>query len=136
MGAWSHESFGNDDACDWVYELEEHDGTTFLESTFDAVLMLGDEDIEPDVASRAIAAAEAVARLRGNFGVRDAYSESLDAWVEQVKLQPTAGLINKACRALDRILIKPSELLELWEESDESNAWHAAVEELKVRVNT
>jgi hypothetical protein len=134
MGAWSYESFGNDDACDWIAELEEHDDLGFVESTFDAVLAVGDDYLEAPEACAAIAAAEVVARLQGHFGRKDASSEGVDAWVERVRLQPPASLIDKACRALDRILSDPSELLELWEDAEPSGAWQAEVKNLKARV--
>ena len=62
MGAWSHESFGNDDACDWAAALAESDGLELIASTLDAVVANGDKYLETPEASRAIAAAEAVAR--------------------------------------------------------------------------
>ena len=134
MGAWSHESFGNDDACDWAAQLEEANDLAFVESALDAVLNVGGEYLEAPVASEAIAAAEVVARLQGNFGIRDPYSESVDAWVERVKIRPPASLASKAHRALDRILSEPSELLELWQETEEAGAWEASVKGLKGRI--
>ncbi|MGZ8216812.1 DUF4259 domain-containing protein [Methylomagnum sp.] len=134
MGAWSCESFGNDDACDWVYELEESDHLDFVESTLDAVLATGDDYLEASDATRAIAAAEVIARLQGNVGLRDSYSKSADNWVDKVKLVPSANLANKARRALDRILGESSELFELWQESEESDAWVEAVTHLKERI--
>jgi hypothetical protein len=79
MGTWSHESFGNDDACDWVAELKEHDDFSFVESTIDALISVGDEFLEAPEACAAIAAAEVVARAQGNFGTKDDTSESVDA---------------------------------------------------------
>ena len=134
MGAWSYESFGNDDAADWVAELEEHDDFGFVEATLDAVIDAGEDDLEAPEASAAIAAAEVVARARGQFGTRNAASAAVDAWVERVQSPPPAAVIEKARRALDRILTAPSELMELWDESDESEAWHAAVKALRARV--
>jgi len=136
MGAWSYESFGNDDAADWVAELEEHDDFGFVEAAIDAVIDAGDDDLEAPEASQAIAAAEVVARARGRFGTRDAASEAVDAWVERIQSVPPATVIDKARRALDRILTAPSELMELWQESDESDAWQAAVKALRVRVGS
>jgi hypothetical protein len=135
MGAWSCESFGNDDACDWIAQLEEHDDLGFVESTLDAVLAVGDDYLEAPEACEAIAAAEVVARLQGHPGSRDSSSEDVDAWVTRVKLQPSATLIDKARRALDRILTEPSELLELWDEAGPSGEWLAAVNKLKERVH-
>lgn len=136
MGAWSHESFGNDDACDWVYRLEECDDLSLIESTLDAVLAVGDDYLESPEAAEAIAAAEAVARLQGHFGTCDSYSETLDAWVRKVQLQPSPALARKAQRALDRIVGEASEMRELWDESDEGEAWTAAVTELRSRIET
>ena len=136
MGAWSHDAFGNDDACDWVSQLEEHNDLGFVESTLDALLSVGDAYLEAPEASEAIAAAEVVARSQGYFGTKDETSKDVDAWVARVNLKPPRALIDKTCRALDRILTEPSELMELWEESDESGAWQYGVKELRARVST
>ncbi len=135
MGAWSHESFGNDDAADWVADLVEGDDLSPVEAAFDNVLDVGADYVEAPEASAAIAAAEAVARLQGNFGTRDAYSEGLDDWVQRVAITPSPELSDKAKRALDRILGESSELAELWEESDEAGEWRAAVQELRDRID-
>jgi hypothetical protein len=134
MGAWSPESFGNDDACDWVYRLEETTDLRLIESTLDTVLAKGGDYLEAAEAAEAIAAAEAVARLQGHFGSCDSYSETLDAWVRKLRLPPSLALAGKAQRALDRIVGEASELRELWDESDEGEAWTAAVKELRARI--
>ncbi len=136
MGAWSHESFGNDTACDWAADLQEGDDLEPVESALDTVLEVGDDYLEAPEACEAIAAAEVVARLQGHFGLRDACSESLDGWIARVGIAPAPALAAKARRALDRILAEPSELMELWEESGEPGAWRAAVNELKDRIAT
>jgi len=38
MGAWSHESFGNDTACDWSYGLLETTDLSVIEATLGAVI--------------------------------------------------------------------------------------------------
>lgn len=134
MGAWSHDSFGNDDACDWAYRLEDCDDLSLIESTLDAVLAAGDDYLASPEAAEAIAAAEAVARLQGHFGICDSYSETLDAWVKKIQLKPSSALAGKTQRALDRIVGEASELREWWDDSDEGEAWAAAVKELRSRV--
>ena len=136
MGAWSHESFGNDDACDWVAELQEGTSLRPVESAFDEVIDAGDDYLEAPQACVAIAAAEVVARLRGRFGLCDAYSERIDQWVARVELEPAPPLIAKARLALERVLAEPSELLELWEDSHDSSEWRAAVTDLASRVGS
>ena len=134
MGAWSHESFGNDDACDFASEIAESEDLSVVKSALDVVLSVGGEYLEAPEASQAIAAAEAVARLQGNWGKRDSYSEAVDSWVTNVNVKPSRELLHKAQQVLDRILTGSSELMELWEESEDGGQWSAAVKELKGRV--
>jgi hypothetical protein len=57
-------------------------------------------------------------------------------WVEEHKLlQPSPDLVQKAHLVITRILAENSELNELWQESEEYNAWLQSVTELKNRVN-
>jgi hypothetical protein len=134
MGAWSHESFANDDACDWAAELSESDDLELIASTLDVVVANGDQYLETPEASRAIAAAETVARLQGHFGMRDGHSEPVDEWVGRVKLVPPESLARTARQVLERILVAPSELLEIWGEAEDGDAWFEAVKDLKGRI--
>ena len=103
-------------------------------STLDNVLSVGSDYLDSDVACEALAAAEVVARLRGNWGVRDSYTEAIDAWVEAHPGEPSPDLIARAVAAINRIVTEPSELLELWSESEDDSNWRQSVEELKKRV--
>jgi hypothetical protein len=135
MGAWDHTTFGNDDACDWGGDLRSRDDLSFVEETLDVVLDAGGEYLEAPEASEAIAAAEVIARLQGHFGIRDAYTESVDQWVAAHPLTVPPALARKAHAALDRILAEPSELLELWAESEDFEQWKAAVAGLRGRIH-
>ncbi|MDP3585788.1 MAG: DUF4259 domain-containing protein [Thiobacillus sp.] len=135
MGAWSADVFGNDDACDWAFGLEDANDLSLVESTLETVLSQGTEYVEAPEASEALAAIEAIARLQGNWGERNPYTEPVDEWVEKTKLQPSAALAKKAHLVIERILAENSELKELWQESDEFETWLAFVAELKSRVN-
>jgi hypothetical protein len=134
MGAWAHDAFGNDTACDWVFDLKETDDMSLVESTIDRMLENGDDYLDASDAEEALAAIEAVARLRGNFGVKSAYSEPLDEWVMRTQLKPSELTVQKALEAIERIAGKDSELKELWEESGDYDIWIAAINELKGRV--
>lgn len=134
MGAWGTDSFGNDDAADWAFQLEGYDDLSLVEETIAKVVAPPAEYLDASEASEAIAAVEAVARLQGNWGKRSAYTEPLDVWVERVKLTPQVTLVNQALAALDRIVAEHSELRELWDDSEEAEAWLAAVAELRGRV--
>jgi hypothetical protein len=134
MGAWNTDPFGNDTACDWIYELAEAKDLSFVESTLQKVHEKGSEYLEAPDAEEAIAAADTLARLKGKFYVNNSYTESLDKWVAKNPRQPSAELLDSAIRALDRILAEPSELLELWQESEEFEAWKKQMEDLKNRL--
>jgi hypothetical protein len=135
MGAWSKDSFGNDTACDWAYGLENTSDLSLVRETLQKVVD-SDEYLEAPDAEEAIAAAEVIARLKGNFGQRDSYSETTDSWVAAHPQRLPQDLVNLADQALDRILRPPSELLELWRESDEFEAWQGSVLDLRNRAST
>lgn len=134
MGTWSHEPFGNDTAADWAYELAESHGFNCLEAAFDAVLAAEAEGPEADVGEEAVAAAEVLAKLLGQGSQSDAYTERADAWVAATALKPSAELRHKAYTALERVLSDASELWELWQESQDGEAWRASVRQLQQAV--
>jgi hypothetical protein len=70
----------------------------------------------------------------GNFGERNAYTETFDAWIERLEVAPDRKIIDKALKALDRILAGESELKELWEESGEFDQWKTSMQALRKRV--
>ena len=135
MGAWGTGSFDNDTACDWAYDLKETSDLSLIEGALDKVLNIGGEYLGASVAEEALAAAEAVARLKGNWGIRDSYTETMDRWVETTRLTPPQALVEKALRAIERSLSGPSELLELWGETEEFTAWEESVKDLIKRLS-
>lgn len=133
MGAWSHEPFGNDDANDWAYELEEAEDLSYVEAALDAVLE-SDGYLEAPEASCAVAAVEVIAKLLGKGTQSDAYTEKVDEWVMRVRIKPPRPLLEKARRALERVRGEQSELRELWHEGDAAE-WEASLNSLHVAVN-
>ncbi len=136
MGAWSSDPFGNDTACDWAYGLEEVRNLALIEETIQKVLDVGDEYLEAPDTEEAIAAIDTISRLKGRFYAKNAYTEAVDAWVSahRLRLVLTPSLIVKAEKALDRILLEPSEALELWRESDDFESWKNHIQDLKGRI--
>jgi hypothetical protein len=134
MGAWGVLAFDNDDAGDWAYGLEEVDDLSLVESAMEVVEGAGDYLESPDAAN-ALAACEVIARLQGQPGYTNAYTETVDNWVAAHQVKPSAKLVARAGAVIDRILGNSSELAELWRESDDGDAWVAAVEELRSRVH-
>jgi hypothetical protein len=134
VGTWSFEPFGNDDAADWAAELEDSKDLSQIQAAVDAVLAVGEEYLEAPDATVAVAAIDVLARLVGSFGERTSYTEAVDSWVEDLELTPDSELIDKALQVIDRVLAENSELRELWEDSDDFEAWKASMQALRERV--
>lgn len=131
MGTWSHESFGNDTANDWAYELEDATDFVVIEAALQVALDEGDEYLDADLAMEAIAAVEVIAKRLGKGTQSDVYTEKVDQWLETISEQPNDGLLSLAKRVLERIVADDSELKELWLESDEYELWLGNIQQLK-----
>jgi hypothetical protein len=130
MGAWSEGSFDNDDAGDWVWELEKAEDFSILEEAFSAVTDAGD-DPEASDCSVAVAAAEVVAALRHQPAAK--LPDEAEGFVARLDRPPSPELVAAALAALRRVK-KRSELQELWDESKDGEKWHEAIEELESRL--
>src|SRR5690349_722828 len=124
MGAWGIGSFENDDALDWVAELEESRGTKLVKKALREVMDAGDGYLEVDVASRGVAAAEVVAGLNDAPG--DDLPEEVENWIEDQRDRTSVDLSPLALEVLTRIRTK-CELFELWEESPDGKKWLEAI---------
>ncbi|HAV58393.1 MAG: hypothetical protein A2003_12735 [Acinetobacter sp. GWC1_38_13] len=131
MGTWSHESFGNDTANDWAYELEDATDFSVIEAALQVALDEGDEYLDADLAMEAIAAVEVIAKRLGKGTQSDVYTEKVDQWLETISEQPSDDLLSLAKRVLERIVADDSELKELWLESDEYELWLGNIQQLK-----
>jgi hypothetical protein len=136
MGAWANDPFGNDTACDWAYGLAKVNDLSLIEEPIQRVLDIGDDYLEAPAAEEAIAAADTITRLKGKFYVKNPYTESTDKWVDKHRIKPSPELVASAIRAIDRILTKPSELLDLWSEGADSDTeeWKLQMVALKERL--
>lgn len=130
MGAWSHEPFGNDTACDWSYGLLEGNDLTPVRTAIRAALD-AEEYLDADVASEAVAAVEVLAKILGRGTQADAYTEEVDAWVARLSEPADPALLDDARRVIDRVLSDPSELRELWDESEDAQVWRESLDRLR-----
>lgn len=135
MGTWSHESFGNDTANDWAYELEDATDFSVIEAPLQVALDEGDEYLDADLAMEAIAAVEVIAKRLGKGTQSDVYTEKVDQWLETISEQPSDDVLSLAKRVLERIVADDSELKELWLESDEYELWLGNIQQLKDALN-
>jgi hypothetical protein len=140
MGAWGTGSFENDGAADFAWEIAEG-GVPVLEKALDRVLAAGQSYLED--AEEAIAAAEVVAKLGGRgpspldnrHEIEDPDEElTLGKWIASAKGPPSEELIEKARRAVARILAGPAELIDLWRDSEHFEEWKRTVEDLAKRL--
>jgi hypothetical protein len=134
MGAWAEYTFGNDTACDWAGEFRENPSLAQVEDAIDAVLA-EEEYLDSDEACCCLAACEVIARLKGNWGLRNPYSEKIDNWVLGNPQVIPESLVARANSAIDRILGPESELPQLWDDGGRNENWHKAVEDLRDRIN-
>ena len=118
MGAWGSGPFENDDAMDWVAELESARDLAAVRSALEAVTR-AEEYIDAPVGSIALASAEVVAALRGR-PVVDLPPEVTN-WVAKQRGLFDAALITMAAQAVQIVLSESSrsELSELWNEADD-----------------
>jgi hypothetical protein len=128
MGAWGTAAFDNDDASDWVYDLEKR-GMEAIEAAIADVE--GATDLEMPTDANAIAAGEVVAAGLGRpvDGLRD----DILALAKTIRPDLTPELASRARRAVQRVLAR-SELAELWDETAQGGEWRRSVDDLVVRL--
>ena len=133
MGAWGTGPFENDDAGDWLFELEEsRDGGAILAALQEVTEREAGEELEAGEATNAIAAAEIVAALH-EFPLAD-LPDNAREWVDAHEELEAADWIPAALAAIKRVR-KSSELKELWDESKTPAKWYATLDDLVKRLN-
>jgi len=135
MGAWDIGTFDNDDASDWLYDLEESTDTSVIQAALDAVNESDEDAPEAPDCICALAAAEIVAALRGY--PLDSLPENAQSWVDTHDGLEVGSLVKSSLTAVERIRTN-SELKELWDEASESECskWHATLDDLTSRLKT
>lgn len=131
MGAWGTGPFDNDDAGDWLYELEEAGDLGFVKETLTAALEAGDY-LEMPEGNNAVAAAAVVAASVD--GAHDGLPEKVVAWLNAAAERAAAADARLALRALDRVIGTESETAELWADSPSGAEWYGSVERLRHRL--
>ncbi|MFF2780045.1 DUF4259 domain-containing protein [Streptomyces sp. NPDC058052] len=128
MGTWDIGPFDNDTAADFSYRVDSASAekkADVLRTAFREVTGTGDAYLDADLSMEAIASAALVAaQCPGGEAVTTSYGPKEPLGVLPVELRA------EAVAALDRVLAEPSELLELWEESD-GEEWKTGVRTLR-----
>jgi len=133
MGAWGIKALENDTALDWVAGLTDEEDAYIIQEALNVIEEAGAEEIDVSEAEEALAACEVIALLQGNSDGDSDY-EDVEAWVKSVSFKVSRELLEKAHRVIDRILTHPSELYDLWEESDDLDEWKKEMMALKARI--
>lgn len=126
MGTWDVGPFDNDTAADWCDSLDAAAPNARRDLIRGALARAADtaDYLDADIADEAVAAAALVAaQCPGGQPAEPPYGPD-------EPLPDLTDLRALALQSLDRVMTEPSELLELWAESDGA-PWHAAVDRLR-----
>ena len=127
MGAWGVQAFQNDDALDWLEELEAG-GAEVVRQGLTAVT---NGHIDAPDGTIAVAAAEVTAAAQGN--PHGDLPEEVATWVTAHGYEFTAEDAQLALEAVERVAGEESELAELWDEADEPE-WKESLDNLSQRL--
>jgi hypothetical protein len=132
MGAWGAGNFENDDALDWLGELEETADLSLVEQAILAVLT-SDNYVEAGEGCIALAAAEVMAALQDK--PVENLPEEVTTWIQTHNVTSDPKLVTDALIVVEKIRNhKESELRELWAEAEELEPWHAVLDDLSSRL--
>jgi hypothetical protein len=130
MGAWGIAAFDNDDASDWVYDLEKRGLAAIDAALADA---LAATDLATPTDTNVIAAGEVIAAALGH--PVDGLREDIVELAIFVGPDVTPDHASRARAATERVLAG-SELAELWGESDDGPEWRRSIDDLVRRLSS
>lgn len=134
MGTWDIGFFNNDMACDLENSLKENKSLTVLEEALDLVINDKEENLDIDLANKALAASEGLARLIHKDGDRNSYTKHIDRWADSFSSTIDQMLKDKAIMCIDIVSKQESELSQYWKIRPERENWLASLDKLKKRL--
>ncbi|WP_415952682.1 DUF4259 domain-containing protein [Streptomyces sp. KLOTTS4A1] len=126
MGTWDVGPFDNDTAADFCGELDEAaagERTDLIRSVLSRVIDTAGYLEAPESEQAVAGAALVAAQCPGGEPADPAYGP-------EERLPDLTGLRDLALHALDRVMTEPSELMDLWAQSD-GGPWRATVRRLQ-----
>ena len=133
MSAWGTGPFENEAAADYAREVVQ-DGPFALAEALDVALDPDNDYLEAEEGHRAVAAAEILAAIL--TGDTSALTDAaLRAWVQGTDPTELTHLREHALEALDRVTDPGSELPELWEDSEDADAWRGDIQRLRAALS-
>lgn len=133
MGAWGLGSFENDEAADFLAEVTGSGDLSLIREAIDNVVT-STEFVEAPDACRAIVAAEVIAAALGRPTAEALQQDGLSRWLARIRPGIEPALAHAAQAALAQIVAPNSELLELWQDTDDLAEWKALVTDLKQQL--
>lgn len=131
MPAWGVESFSNDDAMEWLSELENAEDAEPLWAALRAVTDESADELEASTCVIALAAAETVAALNGHPS--PTLPEELTRWVARHRMNVDPALTGLALNAVEAVQTS-SELKDRWEDSGSLEEWQVDLDSLRARL--
>lgn len=134
MGTWGIRTFENDDAADWIADFAETPERSRLARALEPVEQARGEagtEAGVDACRIALAAAEVVAAWCGRAAPE--LPPQVTAWLLG-RADAVTGRILERTRAVVDAVLEGSPLAREWEGTDEREAWHGAVEDLRRRL--
>ena len=131
MGAWGHKTFENDDAFDFMADIEDSTDFSLIQETIERII---EEDayLEASDCSMALTAIEIVGAVKKNDSTR--FPEEYKGIIQNLE-KPSKTVIEQSILCIDKIL-EESELKELWKENEELfSEWLKNINELKVLLS-
>lgn len=133
MGAWGTGNFENDDALDWVDDLEECEDASAVRSALTTVTgWPAAEQLESIDCCVALAAAEMVAAALGHPSVD--FPEEAEDWLER-RGQELGEEEHQLARAIVERIRRNSELKDLYADSDSLEEWLDVLKDLEGRLD-
>ncbi|MBN2616999.1 MAG: DUF4259 domain-containing protein [Spirochaetales bacterium] len=136
MGTWDIGFFDNDMACDWENGIKENKNLNYIKDTFIPILENKEDTLDIDLANKALAAAETLAKLLGKESEHSTYTKHADNWSETFSGSIDNELIEIAIKSVEKIISSDSELLQYWLLRGEKNEWLNRIEDLKYRLKS
>ena len=122
--------FDNDDAMDWIYDLQEEGSLADVNEALDLIVRSRSNPLDLTDSRIALAAGEIVAAMNGDSSPE--LPEEAEDWLIG---KPSASevLRAKAEEAIRKIL-QTSELIDYWTEREQLDSWRFAVNDLIKRL--
>ncbi len=136
MGTWDIGFFDNDMACDWENGITKNQNLSYIKNALLPVIEGKEDTLDIAEASRALAAAESLARLLGYGSEKNSYTKHIDYWAAAFDEEIPDSLIKLAIGSLEKVLGMDSEIRQYWTIRGEIKNWEKSIIELKERLLT